>query len=137
MGIVRGLVFAGVNVSVVGLYCWAMAGKVEPLKHHPEESVMQPLIVITAVVSLFVYPLVRREESRVIQILLVYLGLVLVSAIYGIYLWYLFPDGNPFAILVAVLGGHLYGWPVFLAVLLAHGLLGRILFPRSAADGIA
>jgi hypothetical protein len=133
-GFVRGLVFAGVNVSVVGLYCWAMAGKVEPLKFHSEEFVMRPLMVITAFVSLFVYPLVRREESRVIRILLVYVGLVLVSVIYGINLWYLFPDGSPFTVLVAVVGGHLYGWPVFLAVLPAHWLLGRLLFPRPGGD---
>ena len=129
MWIIRVLIFAGVNVSVVGLYCWAMAGNLEPLKHHPEEFVTRPLMVITAVVSLFLYPLLRREESRVIRILLVYLGLVLVSVIYGVYLWYLFPDGNPFAVLVAVVGGHLYGWPVFLAVLLAQWLLGRLLQP--------
>ena len=137
MWIVRALIFAGVNITVVGLYCQAMAGKVEPLKHHPEEFVMRPLMVITAVVSLFVYPLVRREESRVTRILLVYLGLVLVSVIYGVYLWYLFPDGNPFTVLVAVVGGHLYGWPVFLAVLLAQWLLGRLLFPRQAGGGTA
>lgn len=137
MGIVRGLVFAGVNVSVVGLYCWAMAGKVEPLKHHPEQFVMRPLMVITAVVSLFVYPLVRREGSQVIRIVLLYSGFVLISALYGVYLWYLFPDGSPFSVLVALIGGHVYGWPVFLAVLLVHWLLGRLLCPRSAGDGIA
>jgi len=137
MWIVRALAFAGVNVSVVGLYCWAMAGKVEPLKHHPEQFVMRPLMVITAVVSLFVYPLVRREGSRVIRIVLLYSGFVLISALYGVYLWYLFPDDSPFSVLVALIGGHLYGWPVFLAVLLAHWLLGSLLFPRSVGDGIA
>jgi hypothetical protein len=134
-GFARGLIFAGVNVSVVGIYCWAMAGKVEPLKHNPEEFVMRPLMVITAVVSWFAYPLVRQQESRVVRIVLVYVGLVLVSAIYGTYLWYLFPDGSPFSVLVASIGGHLYGWPVFLAILLVHWLLGRLLFPGRGGDG--
>ena len=139
MGIVRGLIFAGVNVSVVGLDRWAMAGKVEPLKHHPEQFVMRPLMVITAVVSLFfVYPLVRREGSQVIRIVLLYSGFVLISALTRARdPWYLFPDGSPFSVLVALIGGHVYGWPVFLAVLLAHWLLGRLLCPRSAGDGIA
>lgn len=135
MWIIRVLIFAGVNVSVVGLYCWAMAGKLEPLMHHPEEFVMRPLMVITAVVSLFVYPLVRREGSRVIRIVVLYSGFVLISALYGVYLWYLFPDSSPFSVLVALIGGHIYGLPVFMAVLLAHWLLGRLLFPRQAAGG--
>ena len=65
---------------------------------------------------------------------MLYCGFVLISAIYGIYLWVLFPDGSIFSILVAIIGGHLYGWPVFLAVLLMQLLLDRLLYPAETRE---
>lgn len=130
--IVRGVVFVGINVSVVGLYCQAMVGKLEPLKHHPEEFVIRPLMAITALVSLFLYPLLLRRRSRWIRGLVLYVGFVLISALYGGYLWFRFPDGPPWAVLLGVIGGHLYGFPPFLVIFLAHLALDRWLYPRAA-----
>ena len=141
MWIARGLAFVGINVAAVGLYCHAMVGKLEPLKHEPEKFVIQPLMLITAMASVSLYPLVRRESSRVVQAVLLYFGFVLISAVYGVYLWSTFPDGSPWAILVAMIGGHVYGWPPFLAVFTTHLLLGRWLFqgvarPIEASPGL-
>lgn len=126
----RSLIFIVLNVFLVGAYGYAMAGRVEPLKFRPEQNVIWPLMVITAVVSPLVYPLLRRHRSLVARALFMYFAFVLISAVYGIYLWILFPDGSPFAVLVAVIGGHLYGFPLFLAVVLTHLALGRLLFPK-------
>lgn len=132
------LVFVGLNVSLVGIYCGAMDGKLEPLKFHPTKFVTPPLIVITTVIAFLLYPLLARLGSRLPRAVMLYCGFVLISAIYGIYLWILFPDGSIFSILVAIIGGHLYGWPVFLAVLLMQLLLDRLLYPaETPASSIA
>ena len=130
MAIVRGLIFGVINVWIVGGYCRAMVGKLEPLEFRPEESVIRPLMVLTAVVSVLIYPLLLQQRTRLNRALLLYLGFVLISALYGVHLWHQFPDGSAWSVLLAVIGGHLYGAPVFLMVLLANLLLGRLLFPE-------
>lgn len=122
------LAFAGLSVFIVRAYCYAMVGKLDPLMHHPEEFVIRPLTVITAVVSLLLYPLLVGQRSRWTRGLMLYLGFVLISAIYGVYLWYEFPDGSPFSVLVAVIGGHIYGWPPFIMLFLVLQALDRWLF---------
>jgi len=94
------------------------------------------LMVITAVIAVFLYPILWRQSLRLdqdvrlfVRALTLYLGFVLIAAIYGVYLWILFPDGSIFSVLLAVVGGHLYGWPVFLAVLVTQLVFGRLLFP--------
>ena len=131
MRFLQGLTFIGLNVSLVGGYCFAMVGKLEPLKFHPEKFVILPLMVITAVVAAFLYPVLRRHPSRSIQALLLYPGFLLIAALYGILLWVQFPDGSPWSIFLALIGAHLYGWPVFVAVLVCHYLFGRWLFGPS------
>jgi len=131
MRISRRLVFVGVNVSVVGFYCYAMAGKLEPLKFHPVKFVILPLTVITALVSLFLFPLLGRQRTRLHRGVMLYLGFVSIAAIYGVYLGFLFPEG-PRAVLLGVIGGHLYGWPPFLAIILVLFALDRWLFPSDS-----
>ena len=127
--ITRGLVFVALNVSIVGLYCFAMSGKVEPLKHEPTRFVTVPLMVVTAVVAVLLFPLLSRLGQRLPRAVMLYCGFVLISALYGIYLWTLFADGSPWTVLMTIIGGHLYGWPVFLLVIAAHLLTDRLLFP--------
>jgi len=129
MRTVRGAIFVAINVSIVGGYCYAMAGKLEPLKFHPLEFVILPLMAITAVVSAVLFPVLGRQRERWLRALVLYFGFVLISALYGVYLWILFPDGSPLGVLLAVVGGHLYGWPVFLMVLAGQLLFDRLLFP--------
>lgn len=128
MSIYRGLAFVGLNVSLVGIYCWAQIGRLEPLKHEPERLVILPLLVITAVVSLFLYPLLLRLRPRLFRALTLYCGFVLISMLYGVHLWITFPDAGPWSLVLAVIGGHLYGWPPFLALLLVNLALGPWLF---------
>ena len=129
MRIVKGTVFVLLNVSVVGLYCLAMSGRLEPLKFEPLKFVTVPLMLLTAVVAVGLYPLLCRLRSRLFRSQLLYCGFVVISALYGVHLWIRFPDGSPWSVLVAVVGGHLYGWPPFLAVLLIQLSVGRWLFP--------
>jgi len=132
--IARGLIFVALNVFLVGFYCFALAGKVEPLKHEPTRYVMLPLMVITSVVSVFLYPRLLRQISRLTRALTLYFGFVFISGLYGVYVWVLFPDGSPWTVLVALIGGHLYGLPLFLAVLVTQLLTGRLLFPETISD---
>lgn len=135
VSLARALVFVGLNGFIVWAYCNAMAGRLEPLKHHPEEFVTRPLMVITIVVSLALFPLLSGQRSRLIRGVLLYFGFVLISAIYGIYLGSRFPDATPLgAVLLTLVGGHLYGWPPFLAILLAQMALDRWLFPSRAEE---
>ena len=127
--IFKGLVFVGLNVSIVGGYCYAMVGRLEPLKHEPERFVILPLMVITALVSLFLFPLLSRQRTRLHRGVMFYLGFVFIAAIYGVCLGFLFPDGSPWAVLLGVIAGHLYGWPPFLAIILVLFALDRWLFP--------
>ena len=129
-----GLIFVGLNVSLVGLYCLALSGKVEPLKFHPTRFVTLPLMVGTAAVSILLYPLMRRLSLRLAQALTLYFGFALIAVLYGIYLWILFPDGSPWTVLVALIGAHLYGLPLFLAVLVTNLLAGRLLFPEATGS---
>jgi len=129
MWVGRVVIFVGLNVWIVSAYCRAMVGKLEPLEFRPEEFVIRPLMVFTAVVSVLLYPLLLHQRTRLNRGLLLYLGFVLISALYGLHLWNQFPDGSAWAVPLAVVGGHLYGAPVFLMVLLANLLLGRMLFP--------
>jgi len=133
MRFLQGLIFAGLNAALVGAYCYAMVGKLEPLKFHPERFVILPLMVITAVVAAGLYPLLRRLASRSIQALSLYVGFLVIAVLYGILLWIQFPDGSPWSVLLALIGAHLYGWPVFLAVLFCHYLFGRWLLSPSTS----
>jgi hypothetical protein len=132
--IARRLIFVAVNVSLVGIYCFAMYGRLEPLKHHPTKFVTLPLMAITAVIAFFLYPLLVHLRLRLPRALMLYCGFVLICAIYGIYLWILFPDGSVFTPLVTMIGGQLYGWPVFLAVLVAQLVGARLFFPVVRRD---
>ena len=131
MGVFKGLIFVGLNTALVGAYCYAMVGRVEPLKFHPVKFVILPLMVITAMVAAFLYPWLRRQASRSIQAVSIYGGFLVVAALYGILLWIQFPDGGPRSVPLALIGAHLHGWPVFLAVLFCHYLCGRWLFGPS------
>ena len=133
MRFLQGLIFVGLNVSLVGTYCYAMVGRLEPLKFHPERFVILPLMVITAVVAAFLYPLLRCLPSRPIQALSLYMGFHVIAVLYGFLLWIQFPDGSPWSVLLALIGAHLYGWPVFLAVLFCHYLFGRWLLSPSTS----
>lgn len=133
--IFRGLAFVFLQVLVVGSYCQIMAGRLEPLKHQPDTFVGRPLMVLTAVVSAMLYPLLARRRSSLRRTALLYLGFVLIACLYGIFLGSQFPEVSLWgAIPLALVGAHLYGWPVFLLVLAIQALLGRWFFP-SAPNG--
>lgn len=136
MRVLRWFVFVFLNVAIVGGYCFAMVGRLEPLKHEPEKFVILPLMVITAAVAACLYPLLLRQPSRVSQALSLYLGFLVVAVLYGIYLQVLFPDAPPWAVFLTLVGAHLYGWPVFLLVLVCQLLLGRWLFQKNGPSNL-
>ena len=49
----------------------------------------------------------------------------LARRVWGIYLWWFIPYGSAGLIVLALLAGHMYGLPAFLAVLLASLLMDR------------
>lgn len=131
----RCLAFIGLNTLGVWVYGLVMSGRVEPLKFEPMTHVIYPLMAITVVVSVPVFGLLRRQRSRLEQALALYLGFVVIALVYGVVLWVRYPDGSLFALPLAVIGAHLYGWPLFLVLAPSQLLLGSLLFPRVEGDG--
>ena len=129
---VRRAIFVGSTVSIVGVYCYAMGRALPPLRTEPLTFLLLPMMVISGVVSLFLYPVLCRRRQRSSQALALYIGFVLSTVIYGGYLWVFIPDGTAWVILLALVAGHVYGLPLFLAVLLTYLLLGRLADPRGA-----
>ena len=83
------------------------------------------MTAISGVMAALCYP-VLHKRGRSGRVLWMYLGFIVSLVIYGLYLWWLVPDGTVWLVLLALLAGHTYGLPPFLAVVLASLLLNRI-----------
>jgi hypothetical protein len=113
-----------------------MSGRLEPLKHEPWTFVTGPLMVLTAVVSVLVFPLLVRQRGGAQRIAALYAAFLIIAILYGTYLGTIFPDATLLqAIPLALVGAHLYGWPVVLVLLLLYGSpVGRLLSTAAESD---
>lgn len=134
--IVRWLTFVALTVSMVGAYIHFAVRALPVLQSEPPAFLLQPMMAITGVVSLAIFPVLtglRRRWSRAVAL---YVGFLLTTVAYGCYLWAVLPDGTPWAILLGLLAGHLYGFPLFLAILVTHLWLARqLLAPNPVRQG--
>ena len=130
------VMFAAATSLVVGVYCYAMSYMLPPLRDEPSTFLVIPMAVISGLVSLLIYGLLSRQHLRSTQTLTLYVGFLLSVIFYGVYLWVFIPDGTAWLITLALVAGHLYGLPAFLAVLMTHrlliraGLLGAVRDPQ-------
>ena len=83
------------------------------------------MTAISGAMAALVYPVLHHQRSRSARILEMYLGFVVSLVVYGVYLWWFIPHGSAGLIVLALLAGHMYGLPAFLAVLLASLLMDR------------
>ena len=91
-----------------------------------------PMTAISGVIASLFYPVLHHQRSRSGRVLWMYLAFFVSLVLYGLYLWWFIPDGTVGLIVLALLAGHMYGLPAFLAVLLASLVMDRILFRGSA-----
>ena len=125
----RGVIFVGTTAGLVALYCLAAGRALPPLRNEPATLLLVPMTVISGVVAALLYPWVRRQRQRSGRVAALYLGFALSTAIYGGYLWARVPDGTAWLILLAVLTGHMYGLPLFLALVAVHLAMARWILP--------
>jgi len=129
------VLFAAMTSLMVGVYCYAMSRILPPLRDEPSTFLLLPMTVISGLVSLLIYGVLSRQRLRSTQALTLYVGFLLSLIAYGAYLWVFIPDGTAWLIILALVAGHLYGLPAFLAVLITHrvlthvGLLGAVRDP--------
>ncbi len=122
---------------VVGGYCHVASRGLVPLRNEPPEFLVLPMSAISGLVSLLIYPHLRDQRDRSSRVRTLYLGFVLSMAIYGSYLWVMVSDGGPGLVVLALLAGHLYGGPLFLALVLAFVSLERSVFPPPRSMGVS
>ncbi len=120
---VRWFSFVVLTTSIVSIYCWLAGRLLPPLRNEPESFLLLPMTVIAGALASLFYPVLHHQQSRSRRILGIYFGFVVSLVLYGLYLWWFIPGGGVGLILLALLAGHMYGLPAFLAVLLASLLI--------------
>ena len=125
---VRWFSFVVLTTSIVSAYCWLMGRVLPPLRNEPLSLLLLPMTAISAVVASLFYPLLHHQRSRSGRFLWMYLAFLVSLVLYGRYLWWSIPDGTVGLIVLALLAGHMYGLPAFLAVLLTSLVMDRTLF---------
>ena len=131
---VRWAAFVALTVIMVGAYCYVSGRALPPLRNEPASFLLLPMTVISGVVSLLLYPVLRRQRRRSSRALALYVGFLVVTMIYGGYLWVVIPDGSIGLVALAMIAGHLYGLPLLLAVMAASLLMNRVLFRGEAGQ---
>jgi len=126
---VRYALFVVVTVVLVGLYCCALWRALPPLRTEPAALLLLPMMWIATLVSIALYPVVRRNRRRSRHAIALYVGFVVSAILYGFYLWIVIPHGTAGMIPLALVAAHLYGAPLYLGVFGAQRLLGGVLFP--------
>ena len=126
----RWLLFVGIITSMVGIYCHFGTRALPPLRSEPPSFLLIPMTVISGTVSVLVFPALCGMAGRSRRILVLYGGFLVTLVAYGLYLWVVVPGGTPWLILMALLAGHLYGIPLFFAILVTQRfLLSPLLAP--------
>lgn len=123
---VRWFSFVVLTTSIVGTYCWLAGRALPPLRNEPLSLLLLPMTAISGVMALLFYPILHRQRSRSGRGLWMYLAFVVSLVLYGLYLWWVIPDGTVGLLVLALLAGHLYGLPALLALLLASVVFDRI-----------
>ena len=121
---VRWFSFVVLTTSIVSVYCWLASRLLPPLRNEPASLLLLPMTAISGAMAALFYP-VLHQRSRSGRILGMYFGFVVSLIVYGVYLWWFIPHGSAGLIVLALLAGHMYGLPAFLAVLLASLLMER------------
>jgi hypothetical protein len=122
------VLFVALTTSVVSVYCFVLGRALPPLRNEPASFLLLPVSAMSGIVAAVLYPVLLQQRSRAGRLLWMYLGFLILLVVYGLYLWRFIPDGTAGLIVLALVGGHLYGLPAFLTVLLATAVLDRILF---------
>jgi hypothetical protein len=122
---VRWFSFVVLTTSIVSVYCWLASRLLPPLRNEPASLLLLPMTAISGAMAALVYPVLHHQRSRSARILEMYFGFVVSLVMYGIYLWWFIPHASAGLIFLALLAGHMYGLPAFLAVLLASLLMDR------------
>jgi hypothetical protein len=130
---VRWVSFVAQVASIVGACCWLATRMLPPLRTEPPSLLLLPMPGITCVVALLLYPFIQKQRSSAGRIGWMYIAFLISLVLYGVYLWWFIPDGTVALILLALLAGHFYGWPAFLAILLTWSLTDRVLFATPPA----
>ena len=122
------VLFVALTTSVVSVYCFVLGRALPPLRNEPASFLLLPVSAMSGIVAAVLYPVLLQQRSRAGCLLWMYLGFLILLVAYGLYLWRFIPDGTAGLIVLALVGGHLYGLPALLTVLLATAVLDRILF---------
>ena len=112
----------------MGGYCLLLWRTLPPLRGEPASLLVLPITAIAGVVAFLLYPVLSHRPSRSSPLLALYGGFLIAMLVYGLYLWWVIPDGTAGMMVLALVAGHLYGAPVFGAVVLASSMLNRVLF---------
>ena len=123
--------FVVLTTSIVTIYCFLMGRVLPPLRNEPASFLLLPMPTISGVVASLLYPVLLHQRSRASRVLWLYVGFLAVLVLYGLYLWWMIPNGTVGLIVPALLAGHLYGLPALLTFLLASSVMDRILFPSA------
>jgi hypothetical protein len=85
------------------------------------------MTVIAGVMASLFSGILRHQQSRSGRLLWMYLAFLVSLLFYGLYLWWAIPDGTVWLIVLALLAGHMYGWPALLAIFIASSVMDRFL----------
>src|SRR5437773_945686 len=113
----RWLSFVVLTTSIVSFYLLLAGRLLPPLRNEPESLLLLPMTVISGVMASLFYPVLHHQRSRSRLILGMYFAFVLSLILYGLYLWWFIPGGTAGLIALALVAGHMYGLPAFLALL--------------------
>ena len=120
------LLFVAATTSIVSAYCWFVGRVLPPLRNEPASLLLLPMTAISAVMAAAISTTWPDRRTCSEQARRLYLGFLASLILYGLYLWWFISDGGIGLILLALLAGHLYGLPAFLAILSVEVAIGRM-----------
>ena len=129
---IRWFAFGAITTALVAIYCWFAVRAIPFFRSEPPSFVLVPMPVISGLAALLIYPSLQPERSFFRRFIRLYLGFFITLVVYGCYLWWLIPDGNPWLIAGSLFTGHWLGLPPFLLLVALYWLTDRL--SRAAAN---
>jgi hypothetical protein len=123
---IRWLASGLLTAALVGTYCWFAVKAIPFFRTEPPSFVLLPMPVISGLVALLIYPSLQPSRSFFRRFIRLYLGFFITLVVYGCYLWWLIPDGNPWLIAGSLFTGHWLGMPPFLLIVAVYWLADQV-----------
>jgi hypothetical protein len=123
--------FVALNGALVSAACYLLWQHLPFLADEPGSLLFWPMTLISLLAFALLYPSLKRQRGASSRAALLYLAFLASLVLYGVYLWSRVPGGTAMMILLALVAGHGYGFPLLVGIWLVNTALAPILLGKS------